>query len=205
MEERYAARALRRVPVQARSREKVERALAAAAALLEREGVAAITLLRVADEADISVGALHQYLPDRESILVALSADYHVRHEQLMDELVAALAGERAGERAGDPIGAVLGAVVELYRQQAGTRALRAALQSTAQLRLTREHKERMVAKVETLLIARGLAHPGDGTARAVFHTADALMHEAFASDDEGDPVLLRELERLLRAYLSQP
>lgn len=196
--------ALRRVPRQARARDKVDRALAAAEALLEREGVSAITLLRVADEADISVGALHQYLPDREAILAALSADYYVRHEALMDTLVADLVSS-ADDSGADPVGSVVAAVALLYREQTGSRALRAGLQSAAQLRLAREHKERMVAKVHRLLTAYEIVGPGDDdrVARTVFFAADALMHEAFGIDETGDERLLVELERLLRTYLS--
>lgn len=200
MDRTYVEGALRRVPTQARARDKVDRALAAAEHLLETEGVGAITLIRVADEADLSVGALYQYLPDRESILAALSADYHSRHEQLMDGLVADLTATASP----DPVGSVVAAVARLYGEQAGTRALRAGLQSAAQLRLTREHKARMVDKVQRLLTAYGLAaHDDDRTARTVFFAADALMHEAFGADEAGDAALLGELETLVRAYLS--
>jgi AcrR family transcriptional regulator len=196
----YVEGSLRRVPTQARARDKLDRALAAAERLLETEGVAAITLTRVADEADVSVGALYQYLPDRESILAALSADYHARHEQLMDALVDRLTVTLSP----DPVGSVLLAIARLYGEQAGTRALRAGLQSAAQLRLTRDHKVRMVGKVQRLLAAYGLTGPDDDrVARTVFFAADALMHEAFGADETGDAALLGELESLVRAYLS--
>jgi len=204
MPDRMPEAALRRVPRQARARDKVERALAAAEDLLEREGVSAITLIRVADEADVSVGALHQYLPDRESILAALSADYHLRHEALMDALVADLVAQ-VGESEADPVASVVAAVARLYREQTGSRALRAGLQSAAQLRLAREHKERMVAKVHRLLEAYALVDEADDdrVARTVFFAADALMHEAFGAEEAGDAALLAELETLLRAYVS--
>ncbi|MDX6740887.1 TetR/AcrR family transcriptional regulator [Actinocorallia sp. A-T 12471] len=192
--------ALRRVPTQSRARAKVNRALDAAGTLLAREGVAAVTLPRVAEEADVSVGALYQYLPDRDSILAVLSAEYHAKHEALLDALMPA-----PGARGGDPVGAVVGAFVRLYREESGTRALRDALRSTAFPGLARDHKERMVAKVHTLLAAHGLTDPDgpDHVARTVFFAADALMHEAFADSASGDPALLAELEALLRAYLA--
>ncbi|ROO85113.1 TetR family transcriptional regulator [Actinocorallia herbida] len=194
--------ALRRVPTQSRARAKVDRALDAAESLLEREGLAAITLPRVAVEADVSVGALYQYLPDRDSILAVLSAEYHARHEALMDDLVARLSDGDSP----DPIGAVLSAFTALYREQSGTRALRDALEGTAYPRLSRGHKDRMVAKVHTLLAAHSLVGPAgpDHTARTVFFAADALMHEAFTEDPSGAPALLAELDALLRAYLTR-
>ena len=62
-----------------------------------------------------------------------------------------------------------------------------------------------MVAKVHRLLAAYEIVAPADDdrVARTVFFAADALMHEAFGADEDGDPRLLAELEGLLRAYLS--
>lgn len=191
---------LRRVPTQARSQEKVERALAAASALLEREGVGALTLTRVAREAGVSVGALYQYLPDRDTIVALLSAEHHARLEAMMDQLVADVGTVT------DPVGAALSAVARLYREQAGVRAMRRRLQPAAQLGETRAHKARMTAKVVELLDALGFRAEGGNArvARTVFFAADALMHEAFEQDESGDATVLADLEDLLRAYLDQ-
>lgn len=192
---------LRRVPVQQRSREKVERALLAADALLEREGVTSLTLSRVAEEAGVSVGALYQYLPDREAIVGALSSMYYARLEAGMDELIAGLTAEPSD----DPVGDVIDAIAQMYRGQSATRALRAGLQGADQLALGREHKQRMVAKVQVLLVAYGIVAEGaaDTVARTIFFAADGVMHEVFADDDQGDPALLEELEVMLRSFLS--
>ena len=189
---------LRRVPTQARSRAKVERALSAAESLLEREGADSITLPRVAQEAGVSVGALYQYLPDRDAIVEALSATYYARLEELMDQLVAPLSQTRPD----DPVGAVIGAMAELYRDASGTRALRAMLMGASQTAQAREHKQRMVAKTHDLLVAYGIvaADAPDTVARTLFFAADGIMHEAFA--DGGNAALVVELEAMLRAYL---
>jgi len=191
---------LRRVPVQQRSREKVERALQAADSLLEREGVTSLTLSRVAEEAGVSVGALYQYLPDREAIVGALSSMYYARLEARMDDLIAGLTRERSA----DPVGEVIEAIAQMYRGQSATRALRAGLQGADQLALGREHKQRMVAKVQELLLAYGIVAPDapDTVARMVFFAADGVMHEVFATDEQGNAALLAELEVMLRAYL---
>ena len=121
-----------------------------------------------------------------------------------MDALVTDLVAQ-AGEPDADPVASVVAAVALLYREQTGSRALRAGLQSTAQLRLAREHKERMVAKVHRLLAAYALVDRADDdrVARTVFFAADALMHEAFGVAEDGDTALLAELETLLRAYVT--
>ncbi len=189
---------LRRVPTQARSREKVDRALNAAASLLEREGADSITLPRVAQEAGVSVGALYQYLPDRDAIVEALSATYYARLEALMDRLVAQLSQSRPD----DPVGAVIEAMADLYRDASGTRALRAMLMGSRQTAQAREHKQRMVAKTHTLLAAYDIvaADDPDTIARTVFFASDGIMHEAFTDGDHA--ALVAELEAMLRAYL---
>lgn len=96
----------------------------------------------------VSVGALYQYLPDREAIVEALSATYYGRLEDLMDRLVADLSATRPE----DPVGAVIEAMADLYRDASGTRALRSMLMGASQTAQARAHKQRMVAKTHTLL-----------------------------------------------------
>ena len=193
---------LRRVPMQARSREKVERALSAAEEIVEVDGVSAISLTAVARGAGVSVGALYQYLPDREAILAALTERYHARHEAHMDALVDHLSATRVP----DPVGALLAGVVAVYREQAMARRLRVELQAASDPRLTREHKNRQVGRIRRLLEAYYVA-PSDSAetiARAVFFSADGLMHEAFADDPDGDPRMLAELETMMRTYVGE-
>jgi AcrR family transcriptional regulator len=54
-----------------------ERAIQAAAAIVRSDGLGALTLERVAAEADCSVPALHQQLGGREGLLAALFERYH--------------------------------------------------------------------------------------------------------------------------------
>ena len=62
----------RRRPVQGRSRETVEVILAAAAQVLERQGLAGFTTNAVALRAGVSIGSLYQYFPNKESLTAAL-------------------------------------------------------------------------------------------------------------------------------------
>ena len=150
---------LARVPRQARSRDKVSRALAAAERLLARDGSGALTLTAVAREAGVSVGALHQYLPDREAIVRALLTRYHASFERLMTELLAgpALATD-------DPVGLVVDAFADLHRRSAGVRAL--GLEAAQRDVHAREHKARMAGMLEQLLRARGLLLTATGQRR---------------------------------------
>jgi AcrR family transcriptional regulator len=86
----------RKRPRQRRSQETVARILDAAARIFGTEGYQRTTTNHIAAEAEISIGSLYQYFPNKDALLVAL-ADRH------LDEASTALAGIAAGLRATAP------------------------------------------------------------------------------------------------------
>lgn len=194
---------LRRVPGQARSRDKVIRALKAADDIVATDGVMAVNLSSVAERAEVSVGALYQYLPDRDAILAALSWRYHARLEALLDEVVA---DARRRPPRSNPVDYVIDAVAEIYREEASARSLRdsAGLPSLDEQR--QAHRARMAAKVAELLEVAGVTSssrpPTALIAAVAFTTADALLHEAFAVAEPERSQILAELRLVARGYL---
>ena len=85
--------ALRREPNQHRSRERVERILAAAAALIAEKGSDAMRMGEVAAKAGVSVGSLYQYFPDKAAIILRLAERYNAEGRACIQ---AALAGPRS-------------------------------------------------------------------------------------------------------------
>ena len=84
----------RKAPKQLRSRRKVERLLAATAHILADEGWSKLTTNRVAEEADLSIGTLYQYFPNKQA-LVAELIERHVAQElERLDAELTALQGE---------------------------------------------------------------------------------------------------------------
>jgi AcrR family transcriptional regulator len=193
---------LQRAPRQQRSREKVARALTAASELVAREGVAALTLPRVAEAAGVSVGALYQYLPDRDAIVRALVAEYHARLEALLENAVVLT---RASTPPADPVGHVIDAVAEIYRDRDVVRTLGTASAGGLIDADRAAHKQRMAETAARLLHASGLTRDAtDATARArvAFLAADAVLHDAFAAPPAVQEQTLQELRLLLRRYL---
>jgi len=67
----------RRNPQQQRSRERVERILNAAKGLIERAGSDAMKMGELAELAEISIGSLYQYFPDKGAVIGALAERYN--------------------------------------------------------------------------------------------------------------------------------
>lgn len=190
---------LRRVPRQERSRLRLRRVLDAADRVAAKEGAEALSTQRVAEVAGVSIGSLYQYLPDKEAIVEALAQRYLAEFTALMDELV-----ERGAEVPfDDPVGTVIDAFAARYRERPGYRALWFGRELTAELRAAdREQKAGLAAGLLRLLVALGLVGEtpeSEVAARAGVLVADALLQEAFRSDE---PALVEEAKRILRLYL---
>src|SRR3954454_4057464 len=107
---------LRRVPQQARSRALIQRVLDASEDLLAREGAEALTTTRIAAEADVAVGSLYQYFPDKSAILDALAGRYLDEFEGLMDEL--AERAVQSGWQGDDLVDGLIDAYADRYRRE---------------------------------------------------------------------------------------
>ncbi len=194
----------RRVPQQARSKERVARVLAAADRILATEGVEALRMVRLASAAGVSVGSLYQYLPDRDAVLEALAGEYLERIEGTMAELIDA-AGQQHWD---DPIDGLVEVFAEVYRREPGFRALWFGRHMSEAIRVAdREHKHKMADGLRRIILAQHILPDREWLPQvsvAVQLMADALMQEAFRLDSNGDPDILRELKSGLRGYLAE-
>src|ERR1700721_3217402 len=86
---RSPATAPRKLPSQQRSTELVAAILAAAIRVLEREGAARFTTIRVAEVAGVSVGSLYQYFPNKQAILFRLQLDEWHATSAMLDAILA--------------------------------------------------------------------------------------------------------------------
>lgn len=72
----------RRLPVQGRSHETVQRILDAASRLLEKVPLDEITTSRIATESGVSVGGLYRFFPDKQAILDAIAIARQAQFEE---------------------------------------------------------------------------------------------------------------------------
>ncbi|SMF48207.1 transcriptional regulator, TetR family [Tistlia consotensis] len=102
------APALRRRPSQRRSRERVERILAAAVALIEARGSDALRMSELAERAGVSIGSLYQYFPDKAAVVRTLAERYN-------EEGRACIAAELAGVRDAEGLRRAFGGLIDTY------------------------------------------------------------------------------------------
>jgi AcrR family transcriptional regulator len=193
---------LRNVPLQARSRERLRRILDAADELLAEEGAPAFTTNRIALQAEVPVGSVYRFFPDKEAIVEALA----LRYWSDFEDLVAAAAETDELDPLPDPGGVVLDALAAGFRARPGFLALWYGGLRTEQVRdATRPTRSAIARSIERILEVHWPAASAASRARAalmVVLAGDGLLREAFRLDPEGDELLLAESKLMLNAYI---
>jgi AcrR family transcriptional regulator len=107
---------LKKLPKQDRSRITVEAIIEAAARIIEKGGLAALSTNRVAELAGVSVGSLYQYFPNKEALVEEVRERFGLRFQASMLELLGRLPG--LGLR--EAIRAWVTMLVDLHAQSPG-------------------------------------------------------------------------------------
>ena len=192
---------LRRVPQQSRSRDRVERILDAAAAQVVSNGAEAVGTRSIADAAGVPVASLYQYFADRDDILLALVE----RDIEEMDARVQSALATLPRFTIRDLVAATVSAFVEVYRERPAfvTIYLRGRT-NTAIDDFCRAHNRDIARALFDLASDLGLlvedARPRH--AELAVEIGDRLFQLAFATDMDGDPMVIGEALKVLSAYL---
>jgi AcrR family transcriptional regulator len=112
--------ALRRTPVQARSAERLQRMLDACAELIGEVGYDQVTTTLIARRAEVAIGSLYQFFPDKTAVAQAV-VDRNVA--RYLEELAGRLAASDP-EHWWEAVDTAIDLYVELHHGDAGFRAL---------------------------------------------------------------------------------
>jgi AcrR family transcriptional regulator len=194
---------LRNRPRQARSAARVELLLDVAAEVFEEVGYDAATTNLVAARANVPVGTLYRWFPDKAALAEALTDRYLETLVDLYQELLGNL---RPEERIGHFLHRVMARLVE---ETAGQKALPALLvsamvpggRSNAGARM----RDGLVASVRSLVELRVPGIPDelrDRTADVLVTLAHLVIAAAAATDDPDREVMTAEYVDVMLAYL---
>jgi len=197
--------ATRRVPTQERSRRRVEQILDAAAAVVVRDGVEALSTQEIAREAGVPVASLYQYFADKDDVLLALAG----RDMDEMDAEVATALGElgRAGLTVETLVRTTMEAFVRVYhRRRSFVEIYLRGRTNSAVNRFGREHNKLVAATLHEYAVDTGLAGPGLTPAHALLavEVGDRIFQLAFEHDEHGDRELVEEGMALVTGYLER-
>lgn len=201
----------RRLPTQARSRERVERILDAAAQLVVTEGVEGLTTRSIAETAGLPVASLYQYFADKEAVLLALCE----RDMAEMDDQVAEDLADRAAAGELTMAGLVetsMRAFVKVYhRRPAFMQIWMRGRTNTAVYDYGRHHNKRITENLLAYAAGLGLVDQGsysDAELTAIGELAvelgDRAFQLAFERDPQGDDFLIDEAIDLVAGYLQK-
>ena len=196
----------RRVPQQDRARKTVDRILAAAQQLLEGDVDSRFTTTGIAKIAQVGVGTLYDYFPDREAIAIALLDDIALKEASQIEASIAELADVKPLK---ELMADVVGLIYDTYRQHV---KLHQALWEIAQRNHTnykRPGERKIVDAIGRLLTSKRkeLGRPMDDpnlVAFIVTFTIESLAlrlnHEEYAPGD--DATRKEEITRIVVQYL---
>lgn len=193
----------RRVPRQARSRQRVEDILDAASRLVLERGVDALSTRSIAEAAQVPVASLYQYFADKESVLLSLVD----RDMAEMDEQVLADLAEADPSSIGEVVATTMRAFTKVYaRRPAFVEIWLRGRGNAAIRRRGREHNTEIAETLRTYAVDSGLTTRDVPPVVALLavEVGDRVFQIAYETDIGGDPEVVEEGIRMVTAYLHE-
>ncbi|MFL6022688.1 MAG: TetR/AcrR family transcriptional regulator [Marmoricola sp.] len=191
----------RRMPTQARSRERVEKILDIASQIVVSAGVDALTTRSISEAAEIPVASVYQYFADRDAILLALVE----RDTEEMDEQVRTDLGTLTTLSISNLVETTMRAYTSVYARRPDFLEIWVRGRSNAAVNdYGRQHNRRTAAELRDFAIAAGLARPDTPLAATelAVEIGDRVFQLAYETDAEGDAFLIEQGIAMVSAYL---
>ena len=144
--------AQRREPVQKRSRERYERMLASATEIIAEMGSHAMRMSDVASRAEVAIGSLYQYFPDKAAIIRVLAERSHAECRRC---IVERLAGVETVEEFRVGFREIFDQYLDMFRAEPVMRDIWSALQAEKSLAAVEMAESRASGRVVADILAR--------------------------------------------------
>ncbi|GAA3955217.1 TetR family transcriptional regulator [Actinomadura viridis] len=194
---------LRRRPAQRRSAERVQRMLDACADILDESGYDGLTTTRIAQRAEVAIGSVYQFFPDKRAVAQALA----LRNLEEFEQRVSRRVAEGGFTDWTDTVGAIIEIFVDMHRTVPGFRELRFGDVADINLLDSDNDNNSVVARrLGQVMVDRFAVPDTPELARALavaVEAGDAVLKLAFRRKPDGDPEILAEAERLIHGYLA--
>lgn len=190
----------RRIPVQERSRARVERILLAAAEILEADGSEAVTTRAVAARAEVPVATLYQFFANRDALLEELL----LRDVDRRDDQMATRLQNLDVANLGEAVATIFELHEQNYRAHPEIVALYYAGRARGRIPDPEAHRARLAAMVHAALLERGLLRAGtdETVTRVAIELADRAVELAYSRSPNGDRTVLAEGVTAVTRYL---
>lgn len=197
-----AQRSDRRVPAQARSKERVERILEAAARVIAAEGLDAATMEGIAAEADTSIGSIYQFFPNKVAVFNAVAERYMEKARAFFDAVASGPLLDRPWP---EILEASIDAFAAFHENEPGFRAVWVGLNLNEEVVTSGEALNREIAKrIEAVFAAKLPRLPAKSrplVATMVVEVFSAMLVISARRPTERS-AMLEETKTLLRRYL---
>lgn len=193
---------LRRRPVQQRSTQRVERMVRACAELIDELGYDGVTTTLIAERAEVAVGSLYQFFPDKRAVVQALT----LRNLEHFVATIRERFDPARPENWWDAIDMVLDIYVTMHREVPAFG--RVHFGDVIDLHLMDEARDNnaVIADELTAILVDAVNIPVDDIALPIsvaVEAADNVLRLAFRRDARGDQKILDEAKHMIRTYLA--
>lgn len=194
---------LRRLPTQQRSRERAERILKCASELIAESGSDALRMNEVAERAEISIGSLYQYFPDKSAIVHALARQCNAAGRACIEE---GLAKVRTLNELCDAFAGLIDTYYGIFLAEPLMRDIWSATQADKSLRAMElsESKANAALLAAALRRVKPTANATEVAASAflIMYLGEATMRLAISVDRKEGAAIVAGFKRMVMAEL---
>jgi AcrR family transcriptional regulator len=178
--------------------------LDACARILDEDGYDALSTTRIAHRAEVAIGSVYQFFPDKRAVAQALA----LRNLDLFGERVSRRLALGGFADWSDTVGAIIEIFVDMHRTVPGFRELRFGdVADVHLLDSVSENNSVVAGRLRQVIVQNFAVRDTPELARALaiaVEAGDAVLKLAFRRDPSGDPQIVAEAERMIHGYLAQ-